>query len=360
MVGHKVYHVTPSNWHPDPNRNYNYKVIKFGFRGYGRLKLVTASALLTLAYVVNRFQIDVINVHNVSTPGSWAFFYKKFFRHVPVIGTPHGDDIQSFPDIGWGVRLSPEQDRIVQRNLRSFSRVVAISPSILDELLKIGVKKENIETIPNGIWTRNYGKKIDITGIRRKFCIPLSSIALISVGRNHPVKGFQYVLNAIKNLINSGFEVSYILVGRDMDSIREKAESLSISDHLITPGEVSNKIVSELLEASDIFISSSFVESFGLTTLEAMCSGLPCVVSNVAGSKDLVSSEYGIIYEVGNIGELTNAISYLITHPSLREKMGANACIEAQAYDWEIIAKKYEDVYNQTLLCAGEAASGAD
>jgi glycosyltransferase involved in cell wall biosynthesis len=311
------------------------------------------SAVLALAYVVKRYKIDIINVHNVSTPGSWAYSFKQFFRNIPVIGTPHGDDIQSFPEIGWGVRLDPEQDRIVQRNLRSFSKTIAISPSIQDELLKIGLNKEDIASIPNGIWTKHYQKQIDILRIREKYSIPENSIALISVGRNHPVKGFQNVLNAISNLRDAGLNVTYVLVGRDMAPIREKARELSISDHIITPGEVSQETVSELLGASDIFVSSSLVESFGLTTLEAMCSGLPCIVTKVAGSRDLVSSEFGIFYEFNNTAQLTNAIKYLIANPSVRKKMGSKALVEVHKYDWETVARQYEEIYKKSLRSMG-------
>ena len=347
--GHKVYHITPRNPCSGPDRHYNYKVIKFGFKGYGRLKLVTSSALCILAYVVKRHSIDIINVHNVSTPGSWAYYFKQFFRGIPVIGTPHGDDIQIFPKIGWGIRLDPHQDRVIRRNLKSFSKVVAISPSIRQELLGLGLDEKNIASIPNGIWYSNLTGPIDTSQTRKRFSIPTDTINLISVGRNHPVKGFHHVLDTVSTLKKMGFNISYTLVGRDMESIRQKAEMLSISDKIITPGEVDSNTVSYLLKSSDIFISSSLIESFGLTTLEAMVSGLPCVVTDAAGSKDLVSREFGIFYEFGDIEQLTNSILFLLKNPSERDRMGEAAKQAGSEYDWRKISNQYENVYKSVL-----------
>lgn len=195
-----------------------------------------------------------------------------------------------------------------------------------------------------------FRQKNDKAEIRRKYSIPLNSIALISVGRNHPRKGFEYGLDAAAKLRNEGATFSYILVGRNMSPIIERARSLGVSDCLITPGEINAMAVSELLQVSDIYVSPSIVESFGLTTLEAMSAGLPCIVTDVAGSKDLVSAEYGVLVEPANSDNLARAIKYLIEDPSLRENMGYKARIEALKYDWPNIARMYVNVYKQSLV----------
>ena len=229
-MGHNVYVVTPINRKRYSDRNPNYRIIRFGFRGYGRLGLASTSAILTLAYVVHRFKIDVINFHNVSYPGLWAYSSKRFFKKLPFIGTPHGDDVQITPEIGDGIRLNPEWDKIVRRNLMFCSRITSISPSIRKDLNEIVDDPGKIINVPNGVWVRKFHEKIDKTETRKKHGIPLNSIALISVGRNNPRKGFEFGLDAVARLLNGGVAVSYILVGRKMSSIIERARSLGISD----------------------------------------------------------------------------------------------------------------------------------
>ena len=118
---------------------------------------------------------------------------------------------------------------------------------------------------------------------------------------------------------------------------------------LITPGEVNARTVAEFFQISDIYVSPSIVESFGLTTLEAMSAGLPCIVTDVAGTRDLVSPEYGILVEPANSEKLADAIKSLIENPSLRKTIGNKARIEAKKYDWPKIAGMYINVYREAL-----------
>jgi glycosyltransferase involved in cell wall biosynthesis len=207
--------------------------------------------------------------------------------------------------------------------------------------------------VPNGVWVKKFQTNIDKDETRQKHQIAINSTVLISIGRNHPRKGFEYGLDAVAKLRDEGIAFTYILLGRNMEPIVERARSLGISDFLITPGEVNAKTVSEFIQISDIYISPAIVESFGLATLEAMSAGLPCIVTNVAGSRDLVSSEHGILVDPADSSELANAIIYLINNPSECEKMGVQARIKALKYDWPKIAEIYVDVYREAIGAIG-------
>jgi glycosyltransferase involved in cell wall biosynthesis len=355
-MGHNVYVVTKKRKNHHFNAKHNYRLIRFGFKGYGRLKLESALAILTLAYAVRRFRIDVINVHNVFTPGSWAYYCGRLLKKIPIVGTPHGDDIQITPEIQDGVRLDPKLDKIVRRNLKNFTRITSISESIRSDLQELIPDNEKIVNVPNGVWVKKFQTDFDKDETKKKYNISLNSTVIISVGRNNPRKGFEFGLDAVARLRHEGDAFVYILIGRNMSPIIERARSLGISDYLITPGEVSAKTVSELLQISDIYVSPSIVESFGLTTLEAMSAGLPCIVTNVAGSRDLVSPEYGILVEPANSVQLSSAIKYLIDNYSMREKMGIKARIAALKYDWPKIAGMYVDVYKDAIAAIGMPA----
>jgi glycosyltransferase involved in cell wall biosynthesis len=347
--GHNVYVVTPYPKFRKVAESYSYNMVRFGFRGCGRLNLTTATATLTLLHITKRYKIDVINVHNVYRSGSWAYFFSRFNKRIPIIGTPHGDDVQITPEIQDGVRLDPAADKIVRRNLSKFTRITAISNSLRNDLHDLVEKKDNIVDVPNGVWVKSFQRNVDSTVIKTKFGIPLDSTAIISIGRNHPRKGFTYGLEAIAKLKKSGHNISFILVGRYMEPIIERAKALSISDCIITPGQVNAESVSDLLQSSDIYLSPSIVESFGVATLEAMSAGLPCVVTDIAGSRDIVSSEYGFLVQPKDSDQICSALKYLIHNPTVCKKMGQKASIEAADYDWTNIAQKYLSVYQDAL-----------
>jgi glycosyltransferase involved in cell wall biosynthesis len=348
-LGHNVYVVTHYNKNRKFEEHYNYKIIRFGFKGYGRLKLTLPLVIMTLASAVKRFHIDVINIHNVYKPGIWAYNFWHFYKKIPIVGTPHGDDVQITPEIGDGVRLNPKLNRIVKRNIDICTRLISISPSMRQDLEELVVDAKKIMDVPNGIWVNKFKTNIDKDKTREKLGIPINSTVLVSVGRNHPRKGFEYGLEAVAKLRNEGAELIYIIIGRNQEPLIKKAHSLGISDFCITPGELKATAVSEFLQASDIYVSPSIVESFGLTTLEAMGAGLPCIVTNVSGSRDLVSNEHGVIVEPANSMKLSKAIKLLIENKSLRIEMGSKARKEALNYDWPKVAKKYIDVYREAI-----------
>ena len=348
--GHKVIVFVPYTKKRKKNRFDNYKLVQFGFRGFGKLKLIFPSMLLMLIYIVWRYKIDVINVHGVFAAGTWGYVYSQLFRKTPIIGTPHGDDIQVFPKLNYGLRLDPKKDRIIQRNVKSFDYLTAISNSIRKNLEGILKDDKRIIDIPNGVWRKNLSEKNKRFQIRKNLNIPIESTVLISIGRNHPKKGFGYGIEAFAKLFKKNKNLYYLIVGRDMDSIRKIADKYGVSERLLTPGELKVCEVVEVLQASDIYISPSLIESFGITTIEAMAAGLPCVVTDIEGSRDIVNPEYGIIIPPGNAEALSEAVQYLIDNKNVMKRMGERSFCQSLKYDWGIIAKEYEDVYQRAIL----------
>jgi glycosyltransferase involved in cell wall biosynthesis len=345
QLGHSVYVVTPR-----PNKrkavdNYAYKIIRFGFKGYGRLKLPSTLAVLTLAYVVKRYNIDVINVHNVFTPGSWSYYFSRLFPGTPVVGTPHGDDIQTVPEIGWGIRSDHAVNLMIRRNIKNFTLLTAISKPIFKELERSGIDKNKIRLVPNGVWTKHFHPNVSKTRIRNRLGIPEDSTVILSIGRNHPVKGYQYAIKAMATLRDRGLNVLYLVLGRNMSAVVNQAQNLGISNCLITPGEIKNVDIPNYIKASDIFVSPSIMESFGLTTLEAMSAGLPCILTDSSGIKDLIDPESGLIVETANSAVLAEAIQHLLENPEFCKQMGLMAKIEAKKFEWPVVAKRYEEVY---------------
>jgi glycosyltransferase involved in cell wall biosynthesis len=80
-----------------------------------------------------------------------------------------------------------------------------------------------------------------------------------------------------------------------------------------------------------------------------MSAGLPCIVTNVSGSRDLVSPEYGLIVEPADSIKLSSAIKYLIDNQAVRKRMGIKARVEARRYDWPEVARMYLEVYREAL-----------
>ncbi len=101
---------------------------------------------------------------------------------------------------------------------------------------------------------------------------------------------------------------------------------------------------------SDIFFFPSDTETFGNVTLEAMASGLPCVVADATGSRSLVEhGKNGYIAPVERSDKFYKFIEQLIIDETERLKMAGVSLQKAKAYSWKSINNKLLNYYNEIL-----------
>ena len=102
--------------------------------------------------------------------------------------------------------------------------------------------------------------------------------------------------------------------------------------------------------SSDIFLFPSDTETFGNVTLEAMASGLPCVVADAPGSKSLVESGIsGYMVPPRDTEEFTRCVQKIREDEELRRKMGKTARQKALAYSWDTVNAKLLENYREAL-----------
>lgn len=110
--------------------------------------------------------------------------------------------------------------------------------------------------------------------------------------------------------------------------------------------------VDRYLSAFDVFILPSDYESFGYATVEAMRAGIPCIVSNVAGSRDVVAdSNTGfVIDDPSDVNSYVNAIVRLANSESLRNQMGVQGKARWQAmFHVDRMVQETFQLYRQLL-----------
>jgi len=335
-------------------RAHSYQIIRYGTvmeggtkTGYNHIHL-----LIKLLGIRRKHGIDVIHCHTVSYSGCYVRFANKFLN-LPVVATPQGEDIQKLPDIKYGIRLKKGWEKKIIKNLNSFTLVTSISQSIdedLKELLSPRDYEEKVVSIPNGVSLDSFSICVNADEIRQKYDIPVDSKIIISVGRNHPKKGFKYVVEAMPSIVNSVPNAYYLIVGRDTEELGNLAANLGVERRLILVGQISDREeLIKLYKSADVYISPSLIEGFSLTNVEALASGLPLIVTDVPGNRDVHSKEHSLLMEPASPDSIAKSCIKILQNDSMRIEMAKSALVNAQKYDWTQIAKRYIDSYLKAI-----------
>jgi len=152
-----------------------------------------------------------------------------------------------------------------------------------------GYPAERVHIIPNGVERPPVDDPATARGqVRKQLRIPESAFAIGSVGRLHPVKGFDIAVEAISQLIQNGRDAHLILVGDGPEEsrLRNLVESLHLQSRVHFPGRRTD--IGRWLAAMDVFVNTSHSEGMSQSLVEAMASGLPLVVTDVGDNPDLV------------------------------------------------------------------------
>lgn len=190
----------------------------------------------------------------------------------------------------------------------------------------ISLAKKHISIIANCINTSPINNMIfDNEKIRNKWSINQNETILASVGYFNEQKGHEYLLDAMKIVLDEIPQVKLILVGWGAleDKLRRKAKELDIEEKIIFAGKCQRDTVFEILSITDVFVLASLWEGFGLVLGEAMAMGKPVVCTETDGSKIVVQhNETGLIVPPKSPRDLADAVTYLVGNPDLRKRMG--------------------------------------
>jgi glycosyltransferase involved in cell wall biosynthesis len=155
---------------------------------------------------------------------------------------------------------------------------------------------------------------------------------LIYIGSLTPRKQVDVLLQAFARVLERRPNARLTIVGGGPQDgrLRQLAASLGIAGAVTFTGLLA-EYPFQLLAASDIFVSASEAESFGLVFVEAMCMGLPVVACTVGGIPEVVAhGETGVLVPSGDPEAFAAAIESLAADSELRVRMGQAGVLRAR------------------------------
>jgi len=313
--------------------------------------------MIFLLSLNRREKFDLIHVH-VAKMAFYALKLKKFIG-TPIIATTHGGDIQKYPSINYGARLDPFWSSKIEYAIRNADLLTSIGSSTRREYKAIGARSANIVDIPNGVDCKRF--ESDYEDVRVKLNLDPGAKLLLSVGRYHPKKGYEYLVEAMPEIAKNCENVKCLLVGKRLDTLKPLIEKKGIQNSILlveeqafNPGSNSaidlkkmpNDFLYNIYRSSDLYISPSLIEGFALTIIEAMAAGLPIVATQVEGNEDAVKNgQNGLFIPPKNPEALAKCVIELVNNDARRAVYAKKSKEMSEKYDWMDIAHAYLSEY---------------
>ena len=203
-----------------------------------------------------------INIIILQVPSPVFLIYiswiKKRFPHIRVCAYIHAD-----PNLIFDSRLKKIQFKLFQKYC---DKNIAISKFVEKQLVR-DYEIKNISVIYNGT-------DIDRFNIRKEKKVT-NKINMVYVGRLAPEKGLNLLIEALSEV---EFEFQLVIVGEGacLSDLKRLVSVIGISDYVVFSG--ASDSVEEFLGEADIFVHPTVCnEGFGITLIEAMAAGVPCV-----------------------------------------------------------------------------------
>ena len=213
-------------------------------------------------------------------------------------------------------------------------------------------KAAHLETLPFGVdekfMVTNFGNKI--AGLNLKDNLP-TILFVGGLDQAHYFKGVDVLLSAVAKIRNKNWQLLIVGEGDLKPRYQQQAAQLNISDQVHFAGRLSDEDLVRAYNLSQLFVLPSLneAEAFGIVALEAMACGLPVVASYLTGVRSLIKTgENGILVNPGDVDDLAQAMSFIVTQPSLGKKMGeCGRFMVDNQYRWPKIITRLEAIYEK-------------
>jgi phosphatidylinositol alpha-1,6-mannosyltransferase len=183
---------------------------------------------------------------------------------------------------------------------------------------------------------------------------------IVGVGALKPRKGYHVALRAVAKLRERFPDLRYYLVGDLSDKkyvarLRADIAELGLERHAVINGPLAHHQLPSLYRQTDLFMLTPInvdqrFEGFGIVYLEANAFGKPVVGSFGCGSEEAVEDGInGLLAPQGDHAAVAERATTILSDPALASRLGEAGRARAEAQTWAAVARRYLDVYEQTL-----------
>ncbi len=214
-------------------------------------------------------------------------------------------------------------------------KILALNSFDKKRLVDMGMKEEDVFVVSMGVNFSEYTKVISASDTK-----PYDAIF---VGRLHPQKGLLDLVKIWKIVCAKRPESRLAIIGGGSDSwfnrIRKEIENTGLQDNIDILGFKDGEEKTRLLKSARCFVMPSHYESWGMTAVEAMASGLPVVAYRLPVFEEIFYDTM-IMVAIGDVQRFADSALEILSKTEYREKLSTEAVFFAKKFDWHNIAEQ--------------------
>jgi N-acetyl-alpha-D-glucosaminyl L-malate synthase BshA len=312
---------------------------------YGLFKYpdYTLPLSVKMAEVTRDYGLDVLHVHYAVPHATAAILARDMLppgKKPRVVTTLHGTDTTLLgrdPGYGPAIRHALEQS----------DAITTVSEFLRRETQDLlGVVRE-IEVIHN--FFEPHAPRRTRDEVRRELGLGAGEALLLHASNLRPLKRIDLLLETIARVRPRESFKLVVLAGGDFTPFAAEVRRLGLGDRVIVREKVTD--IEDYLQAADLGLFTSEMESFCVSILEAMCFACPSVAPAVGGIPEVVvSGESGLLVPFGDPEGFARAVESLLTDPPRRAALGRAAQVRARKlFSAAVIVPRYEALYRRVL-----------
>ncbi|MFQ3801091.1 N-acetyl-alpha-D-glucosaminyl L-malate synthase BshA [Staphylococcus equorum] len=302
-----------------------------------------------IAEVINEYDLDLLHMHYAVPHAVCGILAKQMSKKdIKIMTTLHGTDITV---LGYDHSLK----NAIKFGIEESDIVTSVSQSLAKQTNDIIETNKEIIPIYNFVRENEFPTKPDVQteeDERLKACygIKPEEKVLIHVSNFRSVKRIDTIIDTFAK-VHKSMPSKLLLLGDgpELMDMKQKARDLNIEDEVLFLGK--QNWVSEFYQISDLVLLLSEKESFGLTLLEAMKSGVVPIGSTAGGIKEVIKHEdTGFLVDVGDSTSASEYALKLLTDAKLYKIMQTQMLADvSERFSSDLIADQYEYYYKKML-----------
>ncbi|MFG0283904.1 MAG: glycosyltransferase [Phycisphaerales bacterium JB039] len=307
--------------------------------------------------LADREQPDVVHISTPGPVGMCGMVAAKMLR-AAVVGVYH-TDFPAYVDHLFGDEMyTHATSRFMSHFYRQFETIFSRSADYMDSLAGLGVGRERLVRLTPGVALDSFRPDYRDCGIWDGYGLQRDSVKVLYVGRVSVEKNLPLLTRAWpearKAAAARGVRAALVVVGDG--PYREQMQEALRGESACFLGFRHGVELSRLYASSDLFVFPSLTDTLGQVVLESQASGLPVLVSDKGGPKEVVDEDItGFILPGGRSEPWADAMARLAIDAALRTRMGRSAVTRSARFSLKACFEQFWEVHERAAESSAPA-----